>query len=114
MRGEAMMPEQDVMERIKGSIESHKIVLFMKGVPEAPQCGFSAAACEVLRKYPYEFIGIDVLADPDIRASLPAYSNWPTFPQLFVGGELIGGCDIVVEMDGSGELKQVLDAAHSS
>ena len=99
---------QDVMERIKSEIKNNKMVLFMKGTPEAPQCGFSAATVDVLKGFPYPFKGIDVLADPDIREALPDYSHWPTFPQLFVDGQLIGGCDIVHELRDSGELEKIL------
>ena len=99
----------DVMERIKSEIENNKVVIFMKGTPDAPRCGFSAASVEVLKTAGYPFKGVDILADPEIRETLPGYSSWPTFPQIFVGGQLIGGCDILHEMRDSGELKQVLE-----
>lgn len=99
----------DVMERIKQQIASQPLVLFMKGTPDFPQCGFSARTVQVLKSLGVEFGHVNVLADPDIRANLPKYSNWPTFPQLFLKGELIGGCDIVVEMYESGELQKLLD-----
>src|SRR3990167_2095092 len=86
-----MMPENVTITKIKSEIENNKIVLFMKGTPDAPQCGFSAATVEVLRTYKKPFKAIDVLANPDIRATLPDYSHWPTFPQLFVNGQLVGG-----------------------
>lgn len=99
----------DVITRIKGQIESHPVLLFMKGTPDFPQCGFSARTAQVLKNLSIEFGHVNVLADPEIRAHLPKYSSWPTFPQLFVKGELVGGCDIVVEMYESGELQKLLD-----
>lgn len=105
------MTEQNVIERIEKEIKNNKIVLFMKGTPESPQCGFSAATVEILNGYKYPYKAIDVFANPDIRASLPEYSNWPTFPQLFINGQLVGGCDIVHELRDSGELKNMLEKA---
>ncbi len=99
----------DVMDRIKSEIEGNSVVLFMKGTPDFPQCGFSARTSQVLKALGVKFGHVNVLAEPEVRANLPKYSNWPTFPQLFVKGELIGGCDITVEMFESGELKQLLD-----
>lgn len=101
----------NVIERIKSEIEGNKVVLFMKGTPEAPQCGFSAATIQVLKGFGRPFKAIDILANPDIRATLPEYSEWPTFPQLFIDGKLIGGCDIVHELRDSGDLKKLLDEA---
>lgn len=83
----------------------------MKGTPEAPQCGFSAATVEILKSFPYPFKGVNILADPEIRESLPDYSNWPTFPQVFINGQLVGGCDIMHELRDSGELEQILKEA---
>jgi monothiol glutaredoxin len=99
----------DVVERIKSEINAKPVVLFMKGTPDFPQCGFSARTSQVLKSLGVEFGHVNVLAEPDVRANLPRYSNWPTFPQLFVGGELVGGCDITIEMFESGELKRLLD-----
>jgi len=99
----------DVVQRIKQEIESRPVVLFMKGTPDFPQCGFSARTSQVLKALGVEFGHVNVLAEPEIRANLPKVSNWPTFPQLFVKGELVGGCDITVEMFESGELKKLLD-----
>ncbi|MHB8424730.1 MAG: Grx4 family monothiol glutaredoxin [Gammaproteobacteria bacterium] len=99
----------DVMQRIKQQIENHPVLLFMKGTPDFPQCGFSARTTQVLKACGVEFGHVNVLADPEIRASLPKYSNWPTFPQLFVKGELVGGCDITVEMFESGELGKLFE-----
>lgn len=99
----------DVMERIKQEVSSQPVVLFMKGTPEFPQCGFSARTSQVLKACGVSFNHVNVLAEPEIRANLPKFSNWPTFPQLFVKGELVGGCDITVEMFESGELQQLFD-----
>ncbi len=99
----------DVMEKIKQQVGSHPVLLYMKGTPDFPQCGFSARTTQVLKGMGVEFGHVNVLAEPEIRANLPKFSNWPTFPQLFVKGELVGGCDIVVEMSESGDLKKLLD-----
>ncbi len=100
-------------EKIKQQIESEPVVLFMKGNPDFPQCGFSAQTVAALRACGTEFGHFNILEDPELREGLKAYSNWPTFPQLYVGGELIGGCDIVIEMYHAGELRTLLDAASS-
>jgi monothiol glutaredoxin len=100
-----------VLDRIRGEVESHSIVLFMKGTPQFPMCGFSSRVVQALKACNAEFRAINVLEDPEIRANLPRYSNWPTFPQLFIHGELIGGCDITVELHEKGELvRMVADA----
>ena len=99
----------EIAERIRNEIESQPVVLFMKGTPDFPQCGFSAKTSQVLKSLGVEFGHVNVLAEPEVRANLPRYSNWPTFPQLFVKGELVGGCDITVEMFQSGELLKLLD-----
>ncbi len=103
--GEAANP---IREAIAQAIEEHKVILFMKGTPEAPACGFSARTVAALQSLDAPFAAVDVLPDPRIRQELSAISNWPTIPQLFVGGELLGGCDIVIEMHESGELAQAL------
>jgi monothiol glutaredoxin len=95
------------MERIRTEVESHAIVLYMKGTPQFPMCGFSSRAAQALMECEAKFHFVNVLAHPDIRASLPRYSDWPTFPQLFINGELIGGCDIALELHASGELKRM-------
>ncbi|MBI1273189.1 MAG: Grx4 family monothiol glutaredoxin [Alphaproteobacteria bacterium] len=97
-----------VFESIRNDIGSNDIVLFMKGTPAFPQCGFSATVVQVLSMLQVQFKGVDVLADPGLRQALKEFSNWPTFPQLYVKGELVGGCDIVKEMYQSGELQQLL------
>jgi monothiol glutaredoxin len=97
-----------IREAIEGAIAENRVILFMKGTPEAPACGFSARTVAALQALETPFAAVDVLPDPRIRAELSAISNWPTIPQLFVGGELIGGCDIVCEMFESGELEEAL------
>lgn len=96
------------IDRIEKEIKSNKVVLFVKGTPQAPQCGFSAATMELFNKMKVPFHSVDILANPDIRATLPGYSQWPTFPQVFVNAKLVGGCDIVHEMHESGELQKLL------
>lgn len=97
-----------VIDKIEKTIGSAKVVLFVKGTPQAPQCGFSAATMALFQKMNVPFQSMDILANPDVRAALPEYSQWPTFPQVFIGGKLVGGCDIVHEMYESGELQQLL------
>ncbi len=101
----------DIIETIKEQIENNAILLYMKGSPNAPQCGFSQRATQALMACGEKFAYVDILANPDIRANLPAYANWPTFPQLWVDGELVGGCDIITEMHESGELEKIVKAA---
>ncbi len=101
----------DVMDTIREQIESNSILLYMKGTPEQPMCGFSARTVQCLMACGKPFAYVDILSHPQIRASLPDYAEWPTFPQLFVQGELVGGCDIVTEMHESGELQPLLEAA---
>ena len=98
-------PVQDRMER---EISGHDVVLFMKGMPVFPQCGFSSVVVQVLSHLGVKFKGIDVLSDPALRQGIKAFSDWPTVPQLFVKGEFVGGCDIVREMFETGELAQLL------
>jgi monothiol glutaredoxin len=97
-----------IREAIGEAIEQHKVILFMKGTPEAPACGFSARTVAVLQAMEVPFAAVDVLPDPRIRHELSALSSWPTIPQLFANGELVGGCDIVTEMYESGELVEAL------
>ena len=101
----------DIIETIKEQIENNAILLYMKGNPNAPQCGFSQRATQALMACGEKFAYVDILQNPDIRANLPAYANWPTFPQLWVDGELVGGCDIITEMQESGELATLVKAA---
>lgn len=108
------MASNPVMDRIKNEVESHPIVLFMKGTPQFPMCGFSSRASQVLRQAGAELHTVNVLEEPEIRANLPRYSDWPTFPQLFINGELIGGCDITVELFESGELARMVAEAQKA
>ncbi|MEZ5454612.1 MAG: Grx4 family monothiol glutaredoxin [Lysobacteraceae bacterium] len=102
------------LERIKQIVESHPIVLFMKGTPQFPMCGFSSRTVEALKAVGAAFHSVNVLADPELRANLPRYSNWPTFPQLFIQGELIGGCDITLELHQAGELARITAEAQKA
>ena len=101
----------DITEQLKDIIAENPVILFMKGTPDFPQCGFSMRTAQALKACDADFVYVDVLASPEVRSKLPSVSNWPTFPQVFVNGELIGGCDIVLEMYQNGELKSVLDQA---
>jgi monothiol glutaredoxin len=101
----------NVTERIKSKLSSAPVVLFMKGTPDFPQCGFSAQAVAALRACGADFAAVNIFEDPELREGLKRYSNWPTYPQLYLNGELLGGCDITLEMFRSGELKKVLDEA---
>jgi len=101
----------DIMQTIKEQIENNPVVLYMKGSPNAPQCGFSARAAQVLMACGEKFAYVDILQNPDIRANLPKYGNWPTFPQLWVKGELVGGSDILLEMHEKGELLPLIQSA---
>jgi len=100
----------DVNSRIEEQLSSHEILLYMKGTPDFPQCGFSGQTVAALKAVGKPFAFVNIFEDEEIRQGLKTYSNWPTFPQLYVKGELIGGSDIVVEMYHSGELKELLDS----
>ena len=102
------MTDATVTERIKRDITENPVLLYMKGTPVFPQCGFSAAVVQILTTVGVKFKGIDVLADPEIREGIKEFSSWPTIPQLYVKGEFVGGCDIVREMYESGELQEFL------
>lgn len=101
----------EVQATIKQQIEENPVILYMKGSPNAPQCGFSQRTSQAVMACGQRFAYVDVLANPEIRSGLPLYGNWPTFPQLWVNGELVGGCDIVVEMYQSGELEPLIKQA---
>ncbi len=101
----------DVMERIQQAVDSHPIVVFLKGTPQLPSCGYSARTAQVLQACGVDFAHVNVLADPEIFENLPRFANWPTFPQVYVNGELIGGHDITLEMFQKGELKPLLEEA---
>jgi monothiol glutaredoxin len=100
----------DTLEQIKQQISSNKIILYMKGTPEQPMCGFSARAAQALIACGVKFAHVNILENPDIRQVLPQYANWPTFPQLYINGELIGGSDIVQELYQSGELQKMVSS----
>jgi monothiol glutaredoxin len=102
------MSDNAVFERIKDEITATPVVLYMKGTPVFPQCGFSSMAVQVLSHLGVKFKGVDVLADPTIRQGIKDFANWPTIPQLYIAGEFIGGADIIREMYQSGELEQLL------
>ena len=105
---------EDLRNTIESQINGNPIVLYMKGTPDFPMCGFSAQTVAALRALGAEFEHVNILEEPDLRDGLKAYSSWPTFPQLYVKGELIGGCDITVEMYNSGELKKLVAEVNSA
>jgi monothiol glutaredoxin len=105
------MSQEQVIETIKQQITENPVILYMKGSPNQPQCGFSARAAQALMGCGERFAFVDILANPEIRVALPVYANWPTFPQLWVKGELIGGSDIIVEMFEKGELQPLVKDA---
>ena len=105
------MSDATVLDTIKQQIEDNPIILYMKGSPQMPQCGFSARTVQALIDCGQRFAYVDILSNPELRATLPGYSDWPTFPQLFVSGELVGGCDIVTEMHEAGELEPLIRQA---
>jgi monothiol glutaredoxin len=107
-RIEGTMSDNPVFERIKDEISANPVVLYMKGTPVFPQCGFSSMAVQVLSHLGVKFKGVDVLADPAIRQGIKEFSDWPTIPQLYIGGEFVGGADIIREMYQSGELEGLL------
>ena len=104
----------DIIERIKTTVNSAPVVLFMKGTPQFPMCGFSSRTVNALQSIGVPFESVNVLEDPEVRANLPRFSNWPTFPQLFVAGELIGGCYIALELFESGELERMVREVHKA
>ena len=101
----------DALERIKEQVEKNPVIVYMKGTPKLPQCGFSSRTVQALQACGVQFAYVNVLADPDIFQNLPRFADWPTFPQVYVDGELIGGCDITLEMYESGQLKPLLEKA---
>lgn len=102
------MIDSSVAERIRADISSNDVVLYMKGTPVFPQCGFSAQTVQILSMLGVKFKGVDILADPSLRQGIKDFSNWPTIPQLYIKGEFVGGCDIMREMLQSGELQKTL------
>ena len=105
----------DVKDRIRQQVAGNRVVLYMKGSPQFPQCGFSATVAEILKRSGVtDYLAVDVLQDPEIRQGIKDYANWPTIPQLYVDGEFVGGCDILREMYQSGELDEVLKGVRST
>lgn len=101
----------DVMERIRQQVESNPILIYMKGTPQFPQCGFSSRAAQALQACNVDFAYVNVLADPEVFENLPRFANWPTFPQIYIEGELIGGCDITLELFQKGDLQKMTEKA---
>jgi monothiol glutaredoxin len=101
----------EVLQRIDDAVKNNAVVVFMKGTPQMPQCGFSSRTAQALQACGKEFAYVNVLMDPEIFENLPRYANWPTFPQVYINGELIGGCDITLEMYQKGELQKMIDEA---
>ena len=101
----------DVQERIRKTVENNKVVIYMKGTPEMPRCGFSAATVEILKDLGEPFEAVDVLVDPEVWEGVKSFSDWPTIPQVFIGGQFVGGCDIVRDLHAKGELAPRLEAA---
>lgn len=105
--------EQEVLERIDSQVKNNPVVIYMKGTPQMPSCGFSSRAAQALLETGEKFAFVNVLADPLIFEYLPKYQDWPTFPQLYIDGELQGGCDITLELAESGELKKMMTEANA-
>ncbi|MCR4337334.1 MAG: Grx4 family monothiol glutaredoxin [Candidatus Omnitrophica bacterium] len=101
----------NVHERIENDIKNNKVMIYIKGTPDAPMCGFSAQAVSILKQYNVPFHSFNILEDDELRQAIKEYSDWPTFPQLYVKGELVGGCDIMMELHKTGELKKILGVA---
>ncbi len=101
----------DIIERIKDQLGSHPIVLYMKGTPDFPQCGFSSQVVQILKSYETQFMYINIFEELEVREALKEYSNWPTYPQLYINADLVGGCDIIIDLHQKGELKGMLAAA---
>ncbi|GMQ96786.1 MAG: Grx4 family monothiol glutaredoxin [Gammaproteobacteria bacterium] len=101
----------DVMERIDHQVRNNPVVIYMKGSPQFPSCGFSSRAAQALTETGIEFAYVNILTDSEVFENLPRYANWPTFPQIYIDGELIGGCDITLELHAKGELKNMVEAA---
>lgn len=103
----------DVINRIESQLAENPVILYMKGSPAFPQCGFSGRAVQILQHCGTPFAHVNIFEDPELRESLKSYSNWPTFPQLYIKGELVGGCDIMIDLFQSGELQKMLDSANA-
>lgn len=103
----------DVLNKIEETVKNNKVMLYMKGTPDFPQCGFSAHTVEILKSYGFPFATEDVLADPAVRDGIKRYSQWPTIPQVYIDGQFVGGCDILHELHEKGELEPLLKSAFS-
>ncbi len=101
----------DIIDRIREQVESNAVLIYMKGTPQMPQCGFSSRVSTALQQCGREFAYVNILADPEVHRNLPRFSNWPTFPQVFIKGKLVGGCDIVMELFENGELRKMVEEA---
>ncbi len=110
-RGKADVSVIEIMERIDKAVKDNPVIIFMKGSPQIPQCGYSSRAAQALMACGEEFAHVNVLADPEVFENLPRYANWPTFPQIYINGELIGGCDITLELYQKGELQKMVKDA---
>jgi len=104
----------NVIERIKHQLENNSVVLYMKGTPDFPQCGFSGQAAQILDACHAQYIYVNIFEDPELREALKEYSHWPTFPQLYINGDLIGGCDIMIDLYKKGELASMLATANAT
>ncbi|WP_323752428.1 Grx4 family monothiol glutaredoxin [Marinobacter sp.] len=104
----------DINETIKSQLEENPVILYMKGTPQAPQCGFSARTVQALMACGERFAFVNILDNQELREALKIYSSWPTYPQLYIGGELVGGCDIIIEMSENGELETMIKGAVKS
>jgi monothiol glutaredoxin len=107
------MTAMSVTERIKVQLETNPVILYMKGTPDFPQCGFSGQTVQILNECQAKFAYVNIFEDPEIREALKDYSNWPTYPQLYINGELIGGCDIVIDLFKKGELQKMVAVANT-
>ncbi len=103
-----------IQTKIEGQITNNKVMIYMKGTPNSPQCGFSAATIQIFKSFGVPFETADILQDPELRQGIKEFSNWPTIPQVYIGGEFIGGCDIVMEMHNRGELEPIVKVAVGS
>ena len=101
----------DILDKLKEQIANHAVLIYMKGTPQMPQCGFSSRTCTALQQCGREFAYVNILMEPEVHRNLPQVSDWPTFPQVFIDGKLVGGCDIVMELFESGELKRLVEKA---
>lgn len=104
----------DVIDRIKQQLENNPVILYMKGTPDFPQCGFSSQAVQMLQACGVKFTAVNIFEDPELRDALKSYSNWPTYPQLYINGQLVGGCDIMIDLYRKGELAKLLVGAESA